>query len=155
MGPGLSRRRRLFPSARTRLISKAYTQLARIWYRRGDCERARQRWKPSSRNGKSAKKRDQDLVDCRFAIAIKLEERTISTAVVQGMKNLTRDDVPDMYDPALVEMSLEICADAIERGQPCGIEAMRGNAPGVPRCSWCDDSIRSRCPKRAGCRARL
>ena len=33
--------------------------------------------------------------------------------VVQGLKTLTRDDVPDMYDPALVELSLEICADAM------------------------------------------
>ena len=39
-------------------------------------------------------------------------------AVVEGLKNLTRDDVPDMYDPALVEMSLEICADAIAAAGP-------------------------------------
>jgi hypothetical protein len=29
------------------------------------------------------------------------------------MKNLTKDDVPDMYDPALVEICLEISSDAM------------------------------------------
>ena len=54
-------------------------------------------------------------------------------AVVQGMKSLTRDDVPDMYDPALLEMSLEICADAINvRGSRR--ERGDGQALGAVKC---------------------
>ena len=45
-------------------------------------------------------------------IAIKLKKGDFEGGC-RGLKNLTRDDVPDMYDPALVELSLEICADAI------------------------------------------
>jgi hypothetical protein len=46
-------------------------------------------------------------------------------AVVEGMKNLVRDEVPDIYDPALVEMHLEICADAITAAQKTGMVSLR------------------------------
>ena len=57
-------------------------------------------------------------------IAIKLRKGDLE-AVVEGMKNLVRDDVPDIYDPALVEMHLEICADAIAAAQKTGMENLR------------------------------
>jgi eukaryotic-like serine/threonine-protein kinase len=104
------------------LVSKAYTQLARIWYRRGDLaalgtlEAELSKWK-------DAQKRDQDLVDA-VRIAIKLKKGDIE-AVVQGMKNLTRDDVPNTFDTALLEMSMEICADAINGATRAELEPMR------------------------------
>jgi serine/threonine protein kinase len=104
------------------LVSKAYTQLARIWYRRGDLaalgtlEAELSKWK-------DAQKRDQDLVDA-VRIAIKLKKGDFE-AVVQGMKNLTRDDVPNTFDTALLEMSMEICADAINGATRAELEPMR------------------------------
>jgi eukaryotic-like serine/threonine-protein kinase len=110
-----------FPNSHD-IISKAYTQVARIWYRRhdlgalGTLERELSNWK-------EATKHDQELTQA-VRIAIKLKKGDLE-AVVEGMKNLVRDDVPDMYDPALVEMHLEICADAISAAQKTGMESMR------------------------------
>ena len=104
------------------LVSKAYTQLARIWYRRGDLgalatlEAELSQWK-------DAKKRDHDLVDA-VRIAIKLKRNDLD-GVVQGMKTLTRDDVPDTSDTALLEMSIEICVDALNAAAHAGNETMR------------------------------
>ena len=44
--------------------------------------------------------------------------------VAEGFKLLTRDEVPDMYDPALVEFSLEICADALVAANRAGTESI-------------------------------
>ena len=104
------------------LVSKAYTQLARIWYRRGDLaalgtlEGDLSKWK-------DAQKRDQDLVDA-VRIALKLKKGDFE-AVVQGMKNLTRDDVPNTFDTALLELSMEICADAMNGATRAELEPMR------------------------------
>jgi eukaryotic-like serine/threonine-protein kinase len=104
------------------LVSKSYTQLARIWYRRGDLaalgtlEAELSKWK-------DAQKRDQDLVDA-IRVGIKLKKGDFE-AVVQGMKNLTRDDVPITFDTALLEMSIEICADAFNGATRAELEPMR------------------------------
>jgi eukaryotic-like serine/threonine-protein kinase len=103
------------------IISKAYTQLARIWYRRldldalGTLERELSEWK-------EATKHDQELTQA-VRIAIKLKKGDLE-GVVEGMRNLVRDDA-DIYDAALVEMHLEICADAIAAAQRTGIELLR------------------------------
>jgi serine/threonine-protein kinase len=101
--------------------SKAYTQLARILYRRCDLdglvalESELSRWK-------NAKKHDQELVDV-VRIAIKLRKADFE-GVVEGFKNLTRDGMTDMYDAALVEMSLEICGDAMQAAVRAGTESI-------------------------------
>jgi serine/threonine protein kinase len=104
------------------IISKAYTQLARIWYRRldlgalGTLERELSDWKEATTH-------DQELTQA-VRIAIKLRKGDLE-GVVEGMKNLVRDEVPDIYDQALVELHLEICADAITAAQKTGIQSLR------------------------------
>jgi hypothetical protein len=104
------------------IVSKAYTQLARIWYRRldlgalGTLERELSEWN-------EATKHDQELAQA-IRIAVKLKKGDLE-GVVEGMRNLVRDDA-DIYDAALVEMHLEICADAIAAAnQRAGIELLR------------------------------
>jgi serine/threonine-protein kinase len=104
------------------VISKAYTQLARIWYRRCDLD-ALAALASELGAWKDAKKYDQELVDT-IRIGIKLKKGDFE-GVVQGLKSMAREDVPDMFDPALVEMSLEICADAIAAAHRAGSEALR------------------------------
>ena len=67
---------------------------------------------------KSAKTHEQELVDV-VRIAIKLRKTDID-GVLEGFKSLSRDEVSDMYDPALVELSLEICTDAAGGVVPLG-----------------------------------
>jgi serine/threonine protein kinase len=107
--------------------SKAYTQLARILYRRCDLEglvaleSELGRWK-------GAKRHDQELVEV-VRIAIKMRKADFE-GVVEGFRNLTRDAIPDMYDAALVEMSLEICGDAKEAAIRAGTESLRETLQG-------------------------
>ena len=71
-------------------VSKAYTQLARIWYR--DCdvdallalESELSAWKP-------AKTHDQELVEV-VRIAVKLRKNDLD-GVVEGFKGLSRDEI--------------------------------------------------------------
>ena len=109
-----------------------------------------ERWKRELSNWKDATKHDQELIEA-VRIAIKLKKGDLE-AVVEGMKNLMRDDVPDMFDPALVEMNMEICADAINGGSKDGDGIIAGKAPRFPGAVDRDGSIRSRSPRQAGCR---
>jgi eukaryotic-like serine/threonine-protein kinase len=90
-------------------ISKAYTHLARIWYRSGDVA-ALLALESELSSWKSAKTHEQELVAI-VRIAVKLRKADID-GVIEGFKGLSRDTLADMYDPALVELSIEICADA-------------------------------------------
>jgi serine/threonine-protein kinase len=91
-------------------ISQAYIQLARVLYRRGDME-SLSALESELSQWKGAKGHDLELVHV-IRIAVKLGAADF-VDVVEGFRKLLRDDVPDMYDPALVEFSLEICVDAI------------------------------------------
>ena len=51
------------------------------------------------------------------------------------MKSLVRDDVPDMFDPGLVEMNLEICAGRHERGRVAPATIRCGRRFRVSGCS--------------------
>jgi hypothetical protein len=90
-------------------VSKAYTQLARTWYRSGDVD-ALLALESELSAWKSAKTHEQELVEI-VRIAVKLRKGDIE-GVIEGFKILSRDKLSDMYDPALVELSIEICADA-------------------------------------------
>jgi len=100
-------------------ISKAYTQLARILYRRGDLDELAALESELS-HWKEAKGYDQELAHV-VHIAVKLGKADF-VEVVEGFRKLTRDEVPDMYDPALVELSLEICLDAFNAATRAGAE---------------------------------
>ena len=71
---------------------------------------------------KDAQKRDHELVAV-VRIALKLRKGDIE-GVVEGFKSLTLKDVSDMYDPALVDMSLELCWDAIATASKSGPETL-------------------------------
>jgi eukaryotic-like serine/threonine-protein kinase len=90
-------------------VSRAYTQLARIWYRNGNLD-ALLALESELSSWKSAKTHEQELVEI-VRIAVKLRKADID-GVLEGFKALSRDKLADMYDPALVELSIEICADA-------------------------------------------
>ncbi len=102
-------------------VSKAYTQIARILYRRCDLD-ALESLESELARWPAAKRQDQELIDV-IRVGIKLRKADLD-GVVQGFKVLTRDDVPDMYDPALVEFSLEICADAVAAAARGSTEAI-------------------------------
>jgi serine/threonine-protein kinase len=102
-------------------MSKAYTQLARIWHRRSDLDALKAldaelgRWN-------AAQKHDQKL-DQIVKIAIKLKTRDFD-GVVEGMNLLTKDDVAEIYDPALVELGLEVSSDALFAASHAGAETI-------------------------------
>ncbi len=91
-------------------ISRAYIQLARILYRRGDFDALSalvaglSRWEESQ-------KRDQELVEMA-KVAISARKGDLE-AVVEGFKGLTKDELSDILDPALIELGLEICTDVM------------------------------------------
>jgi serine/threonine-protein kinase len=91
-------------------VSRAYIQLARILYRRGDLDALNSlvselpKWDGSQ-------KRDQELV-ALARVAISARKGDLE-AVVEGFKGLTKDDLFDILDPALIEMALEICSDVM------------------------------------------
>jgi eukaryotic-like serine/threonine-protein kinase len=91
-------------------ISRAYIQLARILYRRGDLDALNALVSELS-HWEEGQKRDQELVEVA-QVAISAKKGDLE-AVVKGFKGLTRDDLADILDPALVEMGLEICSDVM------------------------------------------
>jgi hypothetical protein len=58
-----------------------------------------------------SQKRDQELV-ATAQVAIAARKGDLE-AVVQGFKGLTRDDLSEILDPALIELGLEICSDVM------------------------------------------
>jgi eukaryotic-like serine/threonine-protein kinase len=109
-----------FPRSRE-TISKAYTQLARIWHRRSDVDALRA-LDADLAHWSGAQKHDQKLGEV-IRIAVKLKNRDFE-GVVEGMNALTKDDVAEIYDPALVELSLEVCADAMFAASHAGAETI-------------------------------
>jgi serine/threonine-protein kinase len=107
-----------FPRAHDQ-VSRAYTQLARILYRRGDLD-ALAALESELSQWQEAKGYDQELAHI-IHISIKLGKADF-VEVVEGFRKLTRDEVPDMYDRALVELALEICADASSAAVRAGTE---------------------------------
>jgi serine/threonine-protein kinase len=110
-----------FPQARD-LVSRAYTQLARIYYRRADTA-ALAALESELANWNDRQTRDQELVDV-LRIAIRLRKGDIE-GVVEGLKGLTRGELSDIFEPALVELGLEICADAMAPTASGGVPVAR------------------------------
>ncbi len=101
-------------------VSRAYTQLARIWFR--DCNiEALEALESELSAWKSAKTHEQELVSV-VRIAVNLRKSDLD-GVLEGFKGIMRDEASDMYDPALVEFALEICTDALAAATRAGTES--------------------------------
>jgi serine/threonine-protein kinase len=101
-------------------VSRAYTQLARIWFR--DCNiEALEALESELSAWKSAKTHEQELVSV-VRIAVNLRKSDLD-GVLEGFKGIMRDGASDMYDPALVEFALEICTDALAAATRAGTES--------------------------------
>ena len=94
--------------------SKAYVQLARLWYRRDDVG-ALAVLGPELASWKQGQKRDRDLAAV-IQRAVDLKRGDLG-AVEKGFEKLTEADVADLYDPSLVAFNLEVCADALRAVQ--------------------------------------
>ncbi len=91
--------------------SRAYVQLARLWYRRHEVDALAVLASELSA-WKQAQHRDRDLA-ALIRIAMDLEKGDLG-AVESGFQRLVDTEVPSMYDPTLVSLGLEICADAVK-----------------------------------------
>jgi hypothetical protein len=100
--------------------SKAYAQLARLWYRLGDVEvlgalgSELTAWK-------DGQKRDKDLA-ALIQLALDLKKGDLG-AVEQGFGKMEAQ-LAEMYDATLVAFSLEVCSDALQAVQRSGTVAI-------------------------------
>jgi serine/threonine-protein kinase len=97
--------------------ARAYTHLARIWYRQADLD-ALESLRSELVQWKEALQREQDLAAIiRLAMALRKGDLD---GVVKGFENQTDSGVADLHDPGLVALSLEICSDALQVAQRSG-----------------------------------
>jgi serine/threonine-protein kinase len=92
-------------------LTAAYTQLARLWYRRDDVD-ALAVLAGELAGWKAAQSRDRELVAV-IRLALKLREGDLH-AVADGFKELTLAGGDPMDDPALVALGAEVCSDALQ-----------------------------------------
>jgi serine/threonine-protein kinase len=118
-----------FPNAHD-LISRAYTQLARIYYRRCDLL-ALAGLESELASWKERQTRDQELVDV-IRIAIKLRKGDME-GVVEGLRGLPKNELSVIFDAGLVELTLEICADAIAHSMSGGVPVARESLHQIQR----------------------
>src|SRR5262249_33788931 len=96
--------------------TKAYAQLARLWYRRGEVEGLAALGSELA-TWQDAQKRDKDLA-ALIQLALELKKGDLG-AVEKGFAKLEAG-AADMYDPSLVALGLEVCSDALETAQRSG-----------------------------------
>jgi eukaryotic-like serine/threonine-protein kinase len=104
-------------------VSKAYAQLARLWYRRDDVD-ALAALAAELPAWKDAQKRDKDLATL-IHLALDLKKGDLG-AVEKGFQKLTEADVADMYEASLVALNLEVCWDALQVMQKSGTPTIAG-----------------------------
>ncbi len=97
--------------------SRAYAQLARLWYRLDDRESLAALGAELAA-WKDAQQSDRDLA-ALITLALQLRKGDMG-AVEKGYEKLAEADVADMYDPLLVALNLEICSDALAIVQKAG-----------------------------------
>ena len=98
-------------------VSRAYIQLARIWYRREDLE-ALEILAAELAGWEKAQTHDKELIGLiRIALKFKTGDHK---GVAEGFESLTQAGVTHMDDPALVALSLEIGMDALQVAQKAG-----------------------------------
>src|SRR5262249_2367415 len=86
--------------------TKAYAQLARLWYRRGEVEGLAALGSELA-TWKDAQKRDKDLA-ALIQLALELKKGDLGS-VEKGFAKLEAE-AADMYDPSLVALGLEVCS---------------------------------------------
>jgi len=91
-------------------ISRAYIQLARILYRRGDTD-ALSALASELSTWEASQKRDQETAAV-IKVAIDARKGDLE-AVVEGFKGLTKNGLSDILDAALIETALEVCSDVM------------------------------------------
>jgi serine/threonine-protein kinase len=96
--------------------SKAYAQLARLWYRLGDVE-ALGALGSELETWKDAQKRDKDLA-ALIQLALDLKKGDLGS-VEKGFEKMEAQ-VADMYEATLVALALEVCSDALQAVQRSG-----------------------------------
>jgi serine/threonine-protein kinase len=99
--------------------TKAYTQLARTWYRSNNLD-ALEVLQSELGTWKDTQTRDQDLANV-IQLAIKLKKGDID-GVAKEFDKRSQAGVADMHDPALVALSLELCTDALQNVQRSGTQ---------------------------------
>jgi serine/threonine-protein kinase len=102
-------------------ISKAYLQLARLWFRSSDPE-ALSVLASELTQWKEAQARDQELADV-VRLAIMLKKGDLDGAA-KGFAKVTQAEVTEIYDPALIELNLEVCSAALQAVSNSGTQAM-------------------------------
>jgi serine/threonine-protein kinase len=103
--------------------SKAYVQLARHWYRRDDVQ-ALTILGTELEHWKNSQTRDKDLA-ALIRLAVDLKKGDLGT-VEKGFASMTGADMAELYDPSLVSMNLEVCADALKAVQKAGTQTIEG-----------------------------
>lgn len=101
--------------------SRAYIQLARLWYRRDDVE-ALEALASELEGWKQSQRRDRDLA-ALIRLALDLKKGDLG-AVEKGFGKLTDAEVRDIYDPSMVALSLEVCTDALRAVQKTGTQTI-------------------------------
>jgi eukaryotic-like serine/threonine-protein kinase len=105
-------------------VSKAYIQLARIWYRREDLE-ALEVLASELAGWDKAQTHDKELIGLiRVALKLKAGDHK---GVAEWFESLTQAGVAHMDDPGLLALSLEIAMDALQAAQKSGNQTIAGD----------------------------
>ncbi|MGP0062087.1 MAG: protein kinase domain-containing protein [Isosphaeraceae bacterium] len=103
------------------LVSKAYTQLARVWYRLDDVG-ALEILASELAAWEKAQARDKDLA-AFIKTAIDMRTGDLK-AVAESFGKLTPDGLRVMDDPTLLALRLEVCSDALQVAQKSGNQTL-------------------------------
>jgi serine/threonine-protein kinase len=103
--------------------TRAYAQLARLWYRLGDVE-ALAALEPELAAWKDAQKLDKDLAGV-IRLALDLKKGDIG-AVEKRFAGLSEQEVGEMFEPTVVSLTLEIGVDALQLAQKASTPTIVG-----------------------------
>jgi eukaryotic-like serine/threonine-protein kinase len=92
------------------LVSRAYMQVARIWFRQ-DARELLERLKTELESWKDKQTRDIELVEViHLGLLVRNEDYE---GAAEGIKKMTQGEIGKIFDPILLQLTFEITADAI------------------------------------------